>query len=191
MRSLPVPVRLATLAAALAATAGCVSVGDEAAPRGGPSQPSGSRSGGSAVETDGVPEAVSDADGHRTGGSRNAKTQHSGKPADPDAKTPSASAPGTAAPGAPKATTPAGTTRAPRPVEPGAPTPKPPEPAPTPTRTTPEPEPPKPTPEPPAPPEPTVAEPSSSAHEEPPPQGQAAARTFRVEPSPEAGQPVV
>ncbi|MEU0691319.1 hypothetical protein [Streptomyces uncialis] len=195
-----VPVRLATLAAALAATAGCVSVGDEAA-RPGPSHSSGPRDGegaqpgGAATTVDGGYgryQGGRDAKPHLDGGGPRKKGASPSAPApgsDPEPGPNPDPGPGPAGAPAPKPDDPrpARPTQAPRPTTPGAPTPVAP-PEPTPTRVTPAPEPPKPTPEPPAP-EPTPAEPSSSAHEEPPAQGHAA-RMFRHEPSPEAGSPV-
>ncbi|MGC9442339.1 hypothetical protein [Streptomyces sp. WG5] len=188
MRPLYVPVRLAVTAVAVAAVAGCMSVGDDVSDGGvRPSRSAGERDG---EASGGGPEVSGGTAGHgaaaadeRRGRGKGEKGKDDGKgkgkdegrskdeggkgkdaqPSDPAPVGPAGPTPGKGGDDEPAPT------RTP-PAEPTRPV----EPQPTPTA------------EPPASPtpEPTVAEPSSSAHE--PPGTQLAQR----EPAPEAGQPV-
>ncbi|MFF7793838.1 hypothetical protein [Streptomyces sp. NPDC007991] len=176
MRPLYVPVRLAATVVAVAAAAGCMSVGDDAGGSAKPSHSTGRHGGeapdgGSATSGGGTGfGATADAErGHgKDKKGKKGKNGGAGEPVSPGVS-PSAvvgpSAPGRDTPG-----------------RPAGPTPKPPAP-PTPTRTA-EPEPtPTPT-EVTTSPEPTdKPEPSSSAHEPPGPQLE------QREPAPEAGAP--
>ncbi|MFF3612268.1 hypothetical protein [Streptomyces sp. NPDC002580] len=170
MRALHVPVRLAVTVVALAAAAGCMSVGDDGE-RPGPSHSAGRRAG----------EAPGDEPAAGVGGvgSRGGKGGHGGKgkakPGESASGDPSASASESAS-GKPsaKATEKGGKPSAVS-VPPGEPTP---------TRTTEEPSPEPPPPPSPAEPDPGPAEPSSSAHE------QQATQLVQREPAPEAGSPV-
>lgn len=186
--SLYVPVRLAAAVVAVAAAAGCMSVGDDEGRRAEPSHSAGQQGGeapdgGVVVPGDGVGFGGGAAggvpDGHGDGKDGRKKDgdgeEDEGEPGESGAPSASASAlPGASVPA------PVGPGRT---VAPGG-DPVPPKPLPTPTRTTEEPQPPEPSPEPPASPEPTVAEPSSSAHEQTGPQ------MVQREPAPQAGVPV-
>ncbi|MFI7401271.1 hypothetical protein ACIBW9_12400 [Streptomyces sp. NPDC049541] len=172
MRRLYVPVRLAATVMAVAAAAGCMSVGEDGAGGAKPSHSAGQRGGeapdgGSGVSGRGFGAGV--ADGKHKGGKRD--KEKDGKSASPSAS-PSAgdgrSAPPAGKPGngkSEKPGVPAPTVASPTPTHTA-------EPQPTPTE--------QPTP---ASPEPTVAEPSSSAHEETAPQW------AEREPAPTAGSP--
>ncbi|MFE7034395.1 hypothetical protein ACFU9Y_29190 [Streptomyces sp. NPDC057621] len=165
-----VPVRLAVAALAVAASAGCMSVGDdEGSSRVRPSHSAGQRGGeepdgGSAV-SGGAPGRHGVSDGKHAG----AKPGRSAS----GTASPSAGESGSAAPKKPAK----GDTGGKKP-RPGVPSPT--KEQPTPTRQDPEPTPPKETP--PPSPDPTTAEPSSSAHPEPEPQ-----LVERREPAPAAG----
>ncbi|MFD9394305.1 hypothetical protein ACFWBB_27305 [Streptomyces sp. NPDC060000] len=175
MRRLYVPVRLAATVMAVAAAAGCMSVGDEEGGRTRPSHSAGQR-GGEAPGRDsegagggfGMGAAGGDGKhGHGKGDRGKAKAPASASAVPPTGGSAPASA-GAVKPG--------------KSEKPGAPTPTGGQ-STAPTRS-PDPEPPAPTPEPPSPtPEPTVAEPSSSAHEG---DGGAAAQLMDREPAPEA-----
>ncbi|MEU5593981.1 hypothetical protein [Streptomyces sp. NPDC020298] len=174
MRPLPVPVRLAATAMVLAATSGCVNVGDDA----GPARPSHSagRRGGDA--SDGL-TVVSGRGGGYGGEAVDGKHGHGGKPKPGKSASASAtpSAKGSAASSAPAETG--------RTEKPGDPPPSKDQPTPSHTpEPTPTPPPPPPPPPPPASSEPPTAEPSSSAHEETGPQ------LAQREPAPTAGSPV-
>ncbi|MFJ5729367.1 hypothetical protein [Streptomyces paradoxus] len=173
MRPLYVPVRLAATVVAVAAAAGCMSVGDDAGGSVKPSHSAGQRAGGAsdggpAVSGGGSGFGPAGAEGERRRGKggkgKKGKGGGAGASASPEAL-PSADASPTV-PGHDK------------PGRPPRPTVKPPAP-PTPTRTA-EPEPTPTQEEPTTSPEPTP-EPSSSAHEPPGPQ------LAQREPAPEAG----
>ncbi|MFF3942828.1 hypothetical protein [Streptomyces phaeofaciens] len=175
-----VPVRLAATVMAVAAAAGCMSVGDDEGGRAKPSHSAGHRGGDA---PDGGPAGVGG--GYMGAAGTDGKHGHGRGKGRPSA---SASASGSPSAGA-SASASAG------PVQPGK-TEKPGVPAPTKAQpsapASPDPEPPVPSPEPPPPSaEPTVAEPSSSAHE---PGGAAGGGTAPQlvlrEPAPEAGAPV-
>lgn len=179
MRPLYVPVRLAATVLAVAAAAGCMSVGDEEGDRVRPSHSAGQRGGG-------APDGDAAGTGGRFGGDGaggDGKHAH-GKGGRGEA---SASAAASASPSAGRsAPASAGPVKPGTSGQPGVPTPPGPQPT-APTRD-PAPEPPAPTPEPPSPtPEPTVAEPSSSAHEG---DGGPAAQLADREPAPEAAPEV-
>ncbi|MFF2852479.1 hypothetical protein ACFVT5_40210 [Streptomyces sp. NPDC058001] len=178
MRSLYVPVRLAVVAAAVAATAGCMSVGDDAG-RPGPSHSAGPR--GGAAAPDGGTGATGGGTGHHDEHGAKADSRPGA-----DGASPSASLSGTESPTASAPGKPPGDAKPDVPNKPDVPTPT--HPDPTPPRNTPDPTPTKPDPEPSSP-DPTTPEPSSSAHEDGP-SGDQAARFMRMEPSPEAGEPV-
>ena len=172
MRALYVPVRLAAVVLAAAATAGCMSVGDDAG-RPGPSHSAGRRA-------DGVPGGGSAVGGGGAGSysgksGRSGKGGKGGKVSAKPGESASADASASASPGAKpsekapdKGGTPSKDTESP-----GG--------EPTPTRTTSEP---SPEPPPPSPPDPGTPEPSSSAHEQP------VTQLIQREPAPEAGSPV-
>lgn len=173
MRPLPVPVRLAAAVMAVAATAGCVNVGED----GGRASPSHSaHQSGGAAPGDGGPAWPQDDAGYGATASHG-KHGHRGKKSKRGHRSASASA-------APSKAGRSSTS----PVKPGSsqkPADPPPTQAPPPvTTTSPEPE----TPETSVPPPPVTelptAEPSSSAHEETLPQ------LAQREPAPEAGVPV-
>ncbi|WP_435216108.1 hypothetical protein [Streptomyces sp. bgisy034] len=178
MRPLYVPVRLAATVVAVAAAAGCMSVGDDAG--GGNAKPSHSAGqrggeapdGGSAVSGDGSGYGAHGQDGKPDKSKDKGKDEKkAGKSASPEAS-PSAGA---------SASAPAGGDRPPKPGQSEKPGPTRTA-EPSPTRTV-EPEP-TPTEEPTtATPAPTQAEPSSSAHEETGPQ------LGQREPAPAAGSP--
>lgn len=176
MRPLYVPVRLAATVVAVAAAAGCMSVGDDDA--GGsvkPSHSAGQRGGeapdgGPAVSGGGAGFGAAGADGERGRGKGGKGKRGKGGGAG-ESVSPAVSPSADVSPTVPGRDKPGGPVR---------PTPKPPVP-PAPTRTA-EPEPTPTPPEPTASPEPTP-EPSSSAHEPPGPQ------LGQREPAPEAGAP--
>lgn len=182
MRPLYVPVRLAVTVMAVAAAAGCMSVGDEEGGRAGPSHSAGqpgeeAPDGTSAGAGGGFGMGAAGGDGkHGHGKGRGGKaTASASAPASPSA---GRSAPATA-----------GAVKPGKSERPGVPTPTGEQPT-APTRS-PDPEPPAPTPEPPSPtPEPTVAEPSASAHEDGGTTAQLADREPAPEAAPEAGSPV-
>ncbi|MFD9905873.1 hypothetical protein [Streptomyces sp. NPDC059063] len=182
MRHLYVSVRWAATVVAVAATAGCMSIGDDGSGGPAPAKSAGGRSGAAA------PDGGTVTPGGDTGGRRDAdgkgkgKKDGKGKKGDgkDGGKGDAADGPGEddASPGAkpPRASDAAATAA---PTKNGRPTPTRTKPGPRPTRTTPQPDP---TPEPPSPtPEPPSPEPSSSAH------GEAAGPAGQGEPSPEAG----
>lgn len=172
MRALYVPVRLAAAVLAVAATAGCMSVGDDAG-QPGPSHSAGRQAGGVPAEGSvvGGAEAGSYSGKSGKGGRRGKASAKPGKSASGDA---SASASPGAKPSA-KATEKGGTpSRATAPA--GG--------EPTPTRTSAEPSPEPPPVSQPSPPDPGTPEPSSSAHELP------MTQLIQREPAPEAGSPV-
>lgn len=169
MRALYVPVRLAAAALAVAASAGCMSVGDDEGSRANPSHSAGRRGGevpdGGTAVSGGVPGR------HGTSDGKHARSKP--KRSAPGAASPSAGESGSAAPKKPGKARTDGKKPGPGVPSPtkAQPTPTRPEPEPTPTRETP-----------PPPPDPTTAEPSSSAHPEPEPQ-----LVERREPAPQAG----
>ncbi|SES46906.1 hypothetical protein SAMN04487983_10622 [Streptomyces sp. yr375] len=175
MRPLYVPVRLAVTVMAVAAVAGCMSVGNDEGGRVQPSHSAGKHGGdapdgGSAGAGGGFGMGAAGGDGkHGHGKGDGAKA--------------SASASATAAPSAgASASASAGAVKPGHTDKPGAPTPTRAQPT-APTRS-PDPEPPAPSPEPPSPtPEPTVAEPSASAHED---GGGTTPQLAEREPAPEA-----
>ncbi|MFJ8110013.1 hypothetical protein [Streptomyces sp. NPDC096132] len=182
MRPMYVPVRLAATLMAVAATAGCMSVGDDAGGRAKPSHSTG-RHGGEAP--DGGPAGVGG--GYMGAAGGDGKHRH-GKGKGKDGASASASASASPSAGASGAAS-AGPVKPGSTVKPGQPTPPNPQPTPPPHSPDPDPEPPAPSPEPPTPsPEPTVAEPSSSAHETS--GGGTSAQLSQREPAPEAGAPV-
>ncbi|MEU2783395.1 MULTISPECIES: hypothetical protein [unclassified Streptomyces] len=178
MRPLYVPVRLAATVVAVAAVAGCMSVGDDGGgEKAKPSHSAGQRGG---EAPDGGPAARgggsgfgphADVDGKRgkkKGKGKGKKAGGSAEPSDSPSAGASASRPAGGGPEQP------GRTDGPGPTRPADPEPtRPAEPEPTPTQ-----EPSTPTPTPP------TAEPSSSAHEETAPQ------LGRREPAPAAQAPV-
>ncbi|WP_404190816.1 hypothetical protein [Streptomyces tauricus] len=165
-----VPVRLAAAALAVAASAGCMSVGDdEGSSRARPSHSAGQQGD---EEPDGGSAAGREGSGPHGGSDGKHARVKPGKSASGSAS-PSAGESGSAAPKKPVK----GDTGGKKP-RPGVPSPT--KEQPTPTRQDPEPSPPKETP--PPSPDPTTAEPSSSAHPEPEPQ-----LVERREPAPEAG----
>ncbi|MEU8982942.1 hypothetical protein [Streptomyces sp. NPDC048309] len=172
MRALYVPVRLAATVMAVAAAAGCMSVGDDGS-RPGPSHSAGQRAGeapdgGSAVNGGGA--------GFHAG--REAKGDASAKPGE--------SASGTASPSASEGGKAKPSAQAPGKGGKGQPGPPgPTKGVPSPPASTADPTPPPPPPPPSDPPssDPTTAEPSSSAHEQ-------ATQLVQREPAPEAGSPV-
>ncbi len=183
MRPKYVPVRLAATVLAVAAAAGCMSVGDGEDGRAKPSHSAGERGG---KAHDGGPAGVGGGymgaaggdgkHGHGSGRGRpGASASGSGEPSEGASESASA---GSGKPGKPGKS-----------EQPGAPEPTQAQP-PEPTRS-PDPEPPAASPEPPAPsPEPTVAEPSSSAHESGGGTGGGSApQLVEREPAPEAGVP--
>ncbi|MDQ1037294.1 hypothetical protein QFZ75_003710 [Streptomyces sp. V3I8] len=169
MRAKYVPVRLAAAALAVAASAGCMSVGDDEGNRATPSHSAqrrgdGASDGGTAVNGVGPGRrGTSDGKHARVKPGRSASGSAS----------PSAGESGSAAPEKPGKD--GSTGKQPGPGKPSPtkeqPTPTRPAPEPTPTRETPPPSP-----------EPSTAEPSSSAHPEPEPQ-----LVERREPAPRAG----
>ncbi|WP_416986406.1 hypothetical protein [Streptomyces sp. T028] len=174
-----VPVRLAATVLAVAAAAGCMSVGDDA---GGPAKPSHSAGQRSGVEPDGGPAGVGGGymgaaggdgkHGHGKGRGKHGASASASASASPSAGGSASASAGPAKPG--------------RTVKPGEPTPTNEQPT---TPGSPDPEPPAPSPEPPSPvPDPTVAEPSSSAHEET--GGGTGPQLIQREPAPEAAPPV-
>ncbi|WP_405919750.1 hypothetical protein [Streptomyces longwoodensis] len=178
MRPLYVPVRLAATVLAVATAAGCMSVGDG---EGGPARPSQS----AGQPGDGVPGGARASGGGRLGhpgGHADGKGGHGkGRGEDDASGSPTASPTSGASAPPPAGEEPGRGGDGKGPDGPGAPSPSGDQP--TPPRPTPSDPPP---PEPPASPspEPTVAEPSSSAHEDPRPQ-----LAERL-PAPEAGAPV-
>ncbi|MFF4270747.1 hypothetical protein [Streptomyces sp. NPDC001536] len=171
MRPLYVPVRLAATVMAVAAAAGCMSVGDDDGGKSAkPSHSAGQRGGeapdgGSAVSGGGDGYGVAGADGKHGKKKGKGKAGESASPSASESAGESAS---------PSADVKPGKTDKPQPTPtkpPPTPT-KPPEPTPTPTPT---PDPPSPT--------PTAAEPSSSAHPGTEPQ------LTQREPAPAAGTP--
>ncbi|MFI8241183.1 hypothetical protein ACIF83_28625 [Streptomyces sp. NPDC085866] len=168
MRPLYVPVRLAATVLALTAAAGCVSVGDDADGRAGPSHSAGQRGG---EAPDGGPVEGGGGFGYGGGGRGDGKHEHGGKKKRGESAAPSAtpSVPGSASVAPPKS----GKTTNPAPTQTVEPTPtQTAEPQPTPTE--------EPTP---ASPPPPSAEPSSSAHEE------TGTQLAQREPAPAAGTP--
>ncbi|MFI7499629.1 hypothetical protein ACIBVL_14240 [Streptomyces sp. NPDC049687] len=178
MRPMYVPVRLAATVMAVAAAAGCMSVGDD---EGGRAKPSHSASHRGGEAPDGGPAGVGG--GYMGAAGGDGKRGHGKGKARASASASASSSPSAGA----SASVSAPHVKPGRTEKPGMPTPPRAQPS-TPPRS-PDPEPPAPTPEPPVPsPEPTVAEPSSSAHEEGGSGGTAAQLTQR-EPAPEAGTP--
>ena len=176
MRPMYVPVRLAATVMAVAAAAGCMSVGEDGD---GPARPSHSAGQRGGEAPDGGPAGVGGGYLGPRGG--DGKRGHGkGKDKASASASPSASPSAGASESAPTRPVKPGRTE-----KPGAPTPTKAQP-PTPTRS-PDPEPPAPSPEPPSPSaEPTTAEPSSSAHEG---NGGTAPQLAEREPAPEAGVP--
>ena len=184
MRPLYVPVRMAATALAVAAAAGCMSVGDDGSggrakpsqsagerggevPEGGPAVSGGNAGYDAAAADEGHGKGKKGAGGDRAGGDGKGKGGEGGKGKDASASAPPAAHPTGAPP-------PNGGNHGPEPTR---------TPPAEPTRTA-EPEP-TPTEEPPASPtpDPTVAEPSSSAHEPP------GTQLEQREPAPAAGTP--
>ncbi|MFD5640144.1 hypothetical protein ACFWJM_39220 [Streptomyces sp. NPDC127077] len=173
MRALYVPVRLAAAVLAVAATAGCMSVGDDAG-RPGPSHSADRRADG--VPGDGSAVVGGEVGSYSGKSGKGGKGRRHGKASAKPGE--SASGDASASPGAKpsaKAT-----------EKDGAPSKAstPPGGEPTPPRTSAEPSPEPPPASPPSPPDPGTPEPSSSAHEQP------VTQLIQREPAPEAGSPV-
>jgi hypothetical protein len=175
VRAKYVPVRLAAAALAVAASAGCMSVGDDGGSRATPSRSAGQRGGEAPDGGSVVGGAVPDHRGTSDGKHARTKPRRSAS----GSASPSADESGPAEPRKPgkdgKDGKDGGGGKNPGPGGPAPtkeqPTPTRPAPEPTPTRETPAPSP-----------EPSTAEPSSSAHPEPEPQ-----LAERREPAPRAG----
>ncbi|WP_320772901.1 hypothetical protein [Streptomyces sp. CRN 30] len=170
MRALYVPARLAATMMAVAATAGCMSVGNDGA---GPA-PSLSAQRRDGAEPDGGPTVSGGEEaGHRTGhGGRGAS-------AEPRASAAAKASPSASASGSPEPSTGSAPEHGTGGQDDGPPGPEPTEGEPSPSRTTEEP---TPTQEPVSPtPEPSTPEPSSSAHEQ-------GTQLLEREPAPRAGR---
>ncbi|MEU2563570.1 hypothetical protein ABZ626_30200 [Streptomyces longispororuber] len=168
MRQLYVSVRWAAAAMAVAATAGCMSIGDDGS--GAPAPGKSGRERGGAAAPDGgtvLPGAAREEgrDGGRRGDDDKGQKGRGGKDRGRRGEDRKAAGPRDDKPGTKPSRAGSGTTAASvEPTRNGRPTPTRTKPGPRPTRTTPTPDP---TPEPPSPtPDPTTPEPSSSAHGE-------------------------